>query len=280
MQERILMKTFCHVAALAISLGLASNVSAQSTPSAPPPLPESKVQNVLDRSAKDARFTFIVFTKGDSPAYRTMLDTVKSGVSARPENTTFTTADANAAGEQSLVEKLGIARAPMPLTVAIAPNGAVTGIFAKTVKSENLSASIVPPTMMRCMKLLQDQKLVFVCLTHEKSESAPAPMGVQMLSVDPQFKNRVELVSMFVDDPAEARFIDQMRVKPADISAPTAVLIAPPGVLVGHYGVKSTREEIAAAIHKAGQCCDDPNCKHSHSAPTTPPAKTTTSRSK
>lgn len=274
------MKATLCFAALALGVAAGANLMAQSPPTAPPPLPESKVQGVLNQAAREARFTFVVFTKEDSPAYRTMLQTVKSGVAARSKNTTFTTADANAAGEQALVEKLGIARAPMPLTVAIAPNGAVTGIFPKALRDEQLTASIVPPTMMRCMKSLQSQKLVFVCLTHDMVEKAPAPMGVKMLSLDPQFKDRVEVVSMFVDDPAETRFIEQMRVKPAEVAAPTAVLIAPPGVLVGHYGVKSTREEIAAAIHKAGQCCDDPNCKHNHAAPGTPPTKPTTNRSK
>ena len=279
MTERILMKTVPLFAALALCLGLASNLLAQTNPGAPPPLPESKAQGVLNQSEKDGRFTFIVFTKDDSPAYRTMLQTVKSGVATRPKTATYTTADANAAGEQALVEKLGIARAPMPLTVAIAPNGAVTGIFPKAIQDEHLTASIVPPTMMRCMKSLQNQKLVFVCLTHDSKTQAMAPAGVQLLTLDPDFKERIELVSMFVDDPAESRFLDQMKVKPAEVSGPTAVLIAPPGVLVGQYGAKATRQEIATAIHKAGQCCDDPNCKHNQAAPTTPPAKTT-SRSK
>lgn len=256
------------LAVMALCLGLATPLVAQSRTS-PPQLPASRTQSVLNDAALAGKFTYIVFTKGDSAASRSMMQIVKAGVAAREANSTFSTADANAASEQALVQKYGIGRAPMPVTVVVAPNGAVTGVFAKVVKEEQLAASIVPPTMMRCMKSLQDKKLVFVCLTHEAADQAEVPAGVSNLSLDPQFKDRVEVVSMQVDDPTEARFIEQMQVNPQQVSGPYAVLIAPPGVLVGHYGVKATREEIAAAIHKAGQCCEDPNCKHNGAKPAT-----------
>jgi hypothetical protein len=187
-----------------------------------------------------------------------MLKTVKEGVASRGGKATFTTADANSAGEQTLVEKFGVGRAPMPLTVAVAPNGAVTGVFAKAITDEQMAVAIVPPTMMRCMKSLQEQKIV--------------PAGVRMLQLDPDFKERVVLVSMLVDDPAESRFTQQMKLDTAKVKGPYAVLIAPPGVLIGHFDAKSTQTEIASAIHKAGQCCDDPNCKHGHATPKSPPA--------
>ena len=31
---------------------------------------------------------------------------------------------------------------------------------------------------------------------------------------------------------------------------------------VGKFGPASTKNEIAAALHQAGKCCNDPNCKH------------------
>jgi hypothetical protein len=33
-------------------------------------------------------------------------------------------------------------------------------------------------------------------------------------------------------------------------------------VLVGKFGPAVTKDEIAAALHAAGKCCNDPNCKH------------------
>jgi hypothetical protein len=266
------MKTVVRFALLALLTGGVLECVAQAQPLAPPPLPQSKVQPVLDAAAKAGQFTYIVFTKGDSDAYRNMLAVVKDGVAARGGKSTFTTADANSAGEQTLVETFGVGRAPMPLTVAVAPNGAVTGVFAKSINDEQMAVAIVPPTMMRCMKSLQSQKLVFVCLTSDAATKAEVPAGVQRVRLDPDFKDRVELVSMIANDPAESRFIREMKLDTARITGPYAVLIAPPGVLIGHYDAKSTKVEIAAAIHKAGQCCDDPNCKHNHAAPKASPA--------
>ncbi len=274
------MKVWSSIAFLGLWAVAVPFCLAQTKPGSPPPLPLSKVQPVLDTAAEEGKFTFVVFTKGDSAAVRSMVQTVKDGVEARSKQATYIVADANAAGEQAIIEQFGVGRAPMPLTLAVAPNGAVTGIFPKAVQDEQLTASIVPPTMMRCMKLLQDQKLVFVCLTQEPSKKAATPAGVLSLQLDPNFKDRIEVISMTVTDTKEARFLEQMKIDPAQVKGPYAVLIAPPGVLIGHYGAQATPMEIAAAIHKAGKCCDDPNCKHNQAAPSTPSTTKTAVRRK
>jgi hypothetical protein len=76
---------------------------------------------------------------------------------------------------------------------------------------------------------------------------------------------------MRLDDPAEARFYQQMKLSPNQVNGPYAVLIAPPGVLIGHFDTKASAEQIAAAIHKAGKCCEDENCKHNHAPQATAP---------
>jgi hypothetical protein len=40
------------------------------------------------------------------------------------------------------------------------------------------------------------------------------------------------------------------------------VVLAPPGVLVGKFPASATSDQIGAALHAAGKCCNDPNCKH------------------
>ena len=53
-----------------------------------------------------------------------------------------------------------------------------------------------------------------------------------------------------------------MEIDPAAFSGSTVVVLAPPGVLVGKFPATATAAEIAAKLHAAGKCCDDPNCKH------------------
>jgi hypothetical protein len=40
------------------------------------------------------------------------------------------------------------------------------------------------------------------------------------------------------------------------------VLMAPPGTVIGKYAATATKDKLAADLHAAGKCCDDPNCKH------------------
>jgi len=235
----------------------------------------SRLEQSLKEAGSEGKFTFIVFSKDDGPATREMLGVVQKGVAERQEQAVVIAARANDPAEQPLIQHFGIGRAPMPLTVAVAPNGAITGVFAKTIADEHLSAAIVTPTMMKCMKSLQNKQLVFVLVS--SNEKAVVPSGVKTLQSDPQFKDRISFASMRVDDPAELRFISQMQIDPLRVEGPYAVLIAPPGVLVGHFDSTSTPAQIAAAIHKSGQCCDDPNCKHA-AAPAQQATKPNTSR--
>jgi hypothetical protein len=115
------------------------------------------------------------------------------------------------------------------------------------------------------MKSLQEGKIVFVCL--QTSDEAVLPTAVKEFQTDPLFKDRLSLVSMQLNDPAETRFLNQMQVDARRTPAATAVLLAPPGVLIGKYGPSATKDEVAAALHKAGKCCDDENCKHNQPQP-------------
>jgi hypothetical protein len=235
----------------------------------------SRLEQSLKASGSEGKFTFIVFSKEDNAAAREMLGVVETGVAERHEQAVVVTARANDPAEQPLIEHFGIGRAPMPLTVAVAPNGAVTGVFAKTINDELISTAIVTPTMMKCMKSLQNKQLVFVLVS--ASDKAAVPSGVKALQSDPQFRDRIAFAALRVDDPAEMRFISQMKIDPLRVEGPYAVLIAPPGVMVGHFDSTSTASQISAAIHKSGQCCDDPNCKHA-AAPAQTATKTNSSR--
>lgn len=235
----------------------------------------SPLEQSLKAAGSAGKFTFIVFSKEDNAAAREMLGTVETGVAERHEQAVMVTARANDPAEQPLVQHFGIARAPMPLTVAVAPNGAITGVFAKSITDEHLSAAIVTPTMMKCMKSLQNKQLVFVLVA--SGDKAVVPNGVKSLELDPQFKDRISFTSLRVDDPQEMRFISQMKIDPLRVEGPYAVLIAPPGVMVGHFDATSTPAQIAAAIHKSGQCCDDPNCQHA-AAPAQQAVKTNSAR--
>lgn len=219
----------------------------------------SQSQQVLEAAASEQKYTFLVFYKGNGLANRTMAQTVKRGVEAREDRATVAFVDVANPAEKGLIDRYGISRAPMPLTIAVAPNGAMTKLIPKTISDEQIEESFVTPTMAHCIKSMQDGQLVFVCIQSGAKPLIPA--GVQAFSDEPEFKGRVLIVPVHADDPTEAEMVRELESDVA-VKGSTTVFLAPPGVLVGKFGPMATKDQLAVALHKAGKCCEDENCKH------------------
>ena len=63
---------------------------------------------------------------------------------------------------------------------------AITGIFSKQMQDEDLDAALVTPTMTKCMKSLQENRLVFVCV--RATAKAAAPACIKQMQAEPDFK--------------------------------------------------------------------------------------------
>jgi len=252
------------------ALVIAGNVCLAQAPARPKSdsPPASKGQQVLEQAGKDGKFTFILFYKTDDAATQAMGQVLKSELAERSDKAVMVYVQISNPAEKAIVDQFGVARAPMPMTMTLAPNGALTGVYPQKISPKNLNDAIVTPAMTRCMKSLQEGKVVLVCV--QSSTKAFAPPVVKEFQADPHFKDRLATVSLKADDPAEARFMGDMKLDPASVTSTTVAMLAPPGMLIGKFGPKATKDEMAAALAKAGKCCDDPNCKHhEHQAPST-----------
>ena len=246
----------CCVLAVAFAFGAGglANGQQQATPA------RRTTQQVLDQNAEQDRYTFIVFHKGNTAAAQAMTKAVKQGLSKQTHDSTIALSLVSSPAEKPLVDKLGVSRAPMPLCVAIAPNGAVTSLFMKTPTSKEVAGAFVTPTMTRCMKAMQDGKIVLVCV--QDGPETPEPLAVQDFQADPEFTDRVATVTLDPTDPAETEFLQQLEMDAENKNAIATIILAPPGVLVGKYTAQTMQAEMTAELHAAGKCCDDPNCKH------------------
>ncbi|MGD9722647.1 MAG: hypothetical protein AB7O59_15045 [Pirellulales bacterium] len=222
----------------------------------------SSAQQVLDKSAEQQKYTFLLFYREDNQATRVMAQTLKSGIAKRADRASICFVSVTDPAEQAVVKRFGVTRAPLPFALAVAPNGAITGLFSQKLVEANLDGAFVTPRMAECMKSMQDKKLVLVCV--HASDRGVTPTAVKEFQADPEFKDRVAVISVQANDPTETQFLKQMEIVPAQTKTSTIVFLAPPAVLVGKFGATATKAEMAAALHKAGQCCDDPNCKHAH----------------
>jgi hypothetical protein len=246
------------------AVSLSANVLAQPVPAARPAA-STAAEATLEKASAEGKYTFLVFYKSNDAATQAMGTTLKEGLSTRSETAVGTYVQVGPPENKALVDRFDVSRAPMPMTIAVAPNGAITGLFAQKLTAEGIENSFVTPTMTKCMKSLQEGKLVFVCV--QGSSKGVTPVSLKDFQSDPHFKDRLVSYSLQAADAAEAKFLKQLQIDPATAKGTTTALLAPPGVLVGKFGELASKDEIAAALAKAGKCCDDPNCKHHQHQP-------------
>lgn len=228
---------------------------------------KSPGQSSVASAGEQNKFAFIMFYRANDATTQSMYKVLKSKLGARNDST-IVVVNITDAKERAIVDQYDASRTPMPAVMVVAPNGAITGVFAKTLAPAQVDAAIVTPAQTRCMRALQDKKLVLLCV--QPTGSKDVPIGVQQFKADKLNVNRTHLVSLQADDPAEAKFLQQLKVRP-DTRTTVTAFMAPPGVLLGTFNDRVTPTVLMTKLAAAGQCCDDPNCKHGKPATATKP---------
>jgi hypothetical protein len=154
--------------------------------------------------------------------------------------------------EKGLVDKYRLSGAPMPLVLVVAPNGAITsGLVGPQVTNEALQNSLASPCMQKCLKAVQDGKLVFLCAQNKATKANDAALkGVNDFKADARFAEFTEIVQVDPTDAAEGKFLSQLQVAPKTEDAVTAFL-APPGAVVAKYKGATDKNTLVTAIMAA-----------------------------
>lgn len=210
----------------------------------------------LRRAAEAKKYLFAFFWKEEdeqTKAMRKVFDAFVAGAADRADGAII---QVNDEAEKAIVQKYELDRAPMPLVLAIAPNGAVMGGFPKTFSESALSGAFGSPCSEQCMKALQANKLVFVCVQNgTTNDNEPALQGVRDFKADARFAAATEIVMLDPVDAAEASFLADLKIDPKTPQAVTAFL-APPGSVIAEYNGATDMAELIATIEKAssGAC--------------------------
>ena len=176
--------------------------------------------------------------------------------------------DRGAPAEKGLVDKYRLGAAPMPLVLVVAPNGAITsGLVGPQATEEALQNALASPCMQKCLKALQEGKLVFLCAQNKATKTNEAALkGVNDFKADARFDKFTEIVQVDPTDAAEAKFLAQLKIEPKTDEAVTAFL-APPGAIIGTYKGATDKNALVSAITAAasGGCgpsgCGPSGCK-------------------
>ena len=243
-----------------IALAIAATCFASGLSYAAESVPQLKPEQAIQTAAQDGKLIYLVFYKELDAPTKSMFEVVRE-TSAKTDGTAFTPVRINDPKERGIAEAYDVTRAPMPMVIAVHPNGAVTGHFSMKTTAADLGKCVVSPKKAECMKSLQQNQLVLVCV--QSPGKSALPPGVRELQTDPHFAKRTQVVTVSLNDPAESGFLASMEVDPKKDTAMT-VFLAPPGAMVGKFAVTATKNDLAAKLAEAGKCCDDKNCKHNH----------------
>ena len=232
-------------------------------------LAASPAEQAVASAAQNNQFAFVMFYRGNDAATQGMHGTLKSTLAARRDAVIVPVQIVDKA-EQALVNKFDATRIPLPAVAVLAPNGAVCSVIPQRVSEQRLVACIVSSGQAKCLKALQDGKIVALCA--QPSAQAEIPVGVKQFRADKLYSNRTEIVTVLASDPNEAKFLNQLKV-PTNHRTSVVAFMAPPGVMIGVFNASITHSQLAAKLVAAGKCCDDENCKHRKSAAQQQPAR-------
>jgi len=209
----------------------------------------------MKKAAKSNKYLFALFRKEDNDqttAMRQVLDEVMKKVADRADAVQV---DISAASEKDIVDHFEVAYAPMPLLLAIAPNGAVTGGFPGRVEARRLLDAFASPGTAKCLKAFQDRKLVLLCVQNDKTESAKEAMqGVHAFKQDERFAKDTQIIVVDPSDKAESQLMSDLEIDPKSDEAVT-VLFAPPGRFVGRFHGATNLDDLVSTLSAAMSGC-------------------------
>ena len=215
----------------------------------------------MAEAGKAQKYLFAMFWKNDDEptvVMRRTLDTILEQVSTRANGVVVKITDP---AERPIVEKFDLDRAPMPLILVVASNGAITGGFPSKVEEKDLLNAFVTPSTEKCMRALQQNKLVLVCVQNASTKFNDAAMqGVREFQSDSRYSQVTEVVLLNPADDNEASFLGDLKINPKTTEAVTAFM-APPGAVIAEFTGATKKEDLISALEKASSgCCPGGKC--------------------
>lgn len=227
----------------------------------PWPVGTSPGLTALAKASEQNRYAYVFFWKAEGEATQRNRDAFDAALTTLANRADAISVCVAAPEEKPTVDAFKVSRAPMPLVLAIAPNGAVTKAWPLDFQAATAEEGVVSDGAAACLKAIQNNKLVLVSvqnsLTAHADEALQAAAGFLN---DARFAAVAEGVVLDPADPLEARFLADMQVLPTTDKAIT-VLLAPPGTPVATFvGAVSTAAIVAKVTDAKSGCCPDGKC--------------------
>jgi hypothetical protein len=214
-------------------------------------------QAALDAAARQKRYLFILFYKQDDAATHAMKQAVDAALVSRASQATSVAVRCTDPAEKPLIDHWSLSRSPIPMVLAVAPNGAITGAFPLKLTERDVAGAIVSRGTAACLRAAQVRKLVLLCV--QPPNVSELPRGVREFAADSQYGPVTEIVTLQANDPAEAGFLQTLKIKAA--SSTVVAFIAPPGSLLGTFDQAVTKQQFIEKLTTAqNSCCPGGKC--------------------
>jgi len=236
---------------------------------------EGKPDNAMaamKQASEGGKYLFVFFYGKGNEQTDTLRKSFEVAASAIADKAMSVAVDVNSPAEKEIVARFQVQNAPMPLVLAIAPNGAVTGSYQGESSEEGMLEKIVSPALRNCLKPLQEGKLVFLCVLNNTTTSNDAAMqGVDDFQSDARFAKVTEIIMVDPSDAAEGKLMTELGIDPKGGQAIT-VMLTPPGAAVAKVAGPTSKDAFIAAIQKATSGgCGAGGCGPKGCGPTPPP---------
>ena len=231
---------------------------------------------LLKHAADAQKYLFLFFYQTDDEQTRSLrgvFEATMGKVADRAESAIVNLTDPS---QKPLVSKFGADRAPMPLVLALAPNGAVTGGYPLKFDEQLLMSAFCSRSTWESLKALQDGKMVLLCVQNPLIKAGPEALkAAEDVKADPKYAKTTEVVSVDPQDAKEAEAMKRLSIAP-DTNEAVTILLAPPATIVNRLKGATSKDAIIAEIVKAaagcGGRCAPGACGPKPPAPGTPPA--------
>lgn len=224
---------------------------------------KQNVRNYADSTADNAekaielaknsnRYLLLLFYNGEDKSFELMDKEIDNFINNSSNSILKYKVLTTEGKENSVIKKFGVDRAPLPVVLVLAPNGAITGGFPESVTNQQLEKSIVSELTMKILKPLQEQKIVLVSLQNKKTKfNRESTNALNDFSSDSRLRGSVDIIKEDPDNTEIKDFLKQCKLE-KKITEATIVFLVPPGSIAGVFTGKITKDTLIAALSKCG----------------------------
>jgi hypothetical protein len=217
---------------------------------------QSKAEIAIGEASKENRYLYLVFYKQNDPKSEEMKQVAAQAqkeVSARADVVYIDVADES---EKALIEKYGIAAAPPPITLVMAPNGAIVAGFTEGVTTDALKNAFVSPKMAEIIKATQDNSVIYLYIANPGMPYYKENLATVQTVITKDLIGSIRIITVDPADKGEATLLEQCKV--SITATETHLLIVASGYIVGKITGKIDRQTLAQATVSGcsgGSCC-------------------------